>query len=193
MIAQLNGRILAIHPDHVILDVGNVGYLIHCSEKTLAALGELGETVLHTHYMIRQDEPTLFGFLSEEEKATFLLLLTVPRIGPRVALNILGTFELAALSAAIATEDTRALSIVSGVSMKLAQKIVVELRDRFPEAEITSLRDSVALDSEVVDALVALGYGVVEAQRSVQSIPRDAPGDVGERLRIALGRMGTTE
>ncbi len=191
MIAQLNGRILAIRPDHLVLDVGNVGYLVHCSERTLAALGETGETVLYTHYMIRQDEPTLYGFLSEEEKAIFLLLLTVPRIGPRVALNLLACFELAALSAAIASEDARSLTIAAGVSLKLAQKIVVELRDRFPAGEITSLRNSVALDAEVVDALVALGYGVVEAQRTVQSIPQDAPEDVGERLRIALGRMGS--
>ncbi|MCY4008207.1 MAG: Holliday junction branch migration protein RuvA [Chloroflexi bacterium] len=191
MIAQLNGRILAIRPDHLVLDVGNVGYLVHCSERTLAALGETGETVLYTHYMIRQDEPTLYGFLSEEEKAIFLLLLTVPRIGPRVALNLLACFELAALSAAIASEDALSLTIAAGVSLKLAQKIVVELRDRFPAGEITSLRNSVALDAEVVDALVALGYGVVEAQRTVQSIPQDAPEDVGERLRIALGRMGS--
>ncbi|MCY3936065.1 MAG: Holliday junction branch migration protein RuvA [Chloroflexi bacterium] len=191
MIAQLNGRILAIRPDHLVLDVGNVGYLVHCSERTLAALGETGETVLYTHYMIRQDAPTLYGFLSEEEKAIFLLLLTVPRIGPRVALNLLACFELAALSAAIASEDALSLTIAAGVSLKLAQKIVVELRDRFPAGEITSLRNSVALDAEVVDALVALGYGVVEAQRTVQSIPQDAPEDVGERLRIALGRMGS--
>lgn len=193
MIAQLTGRILTLQSDHLVLDVGNVGYLVHCSERTMVALRDVSEVTLHTHYVIRQDTPTLFGFMSEEEKAIFLLLLTVPRVGPKVALNILSTLDIDQLNTAIANEDSRALAIVSGVSTKLAQKIVVELRDQFPQAGITPQTGNLAIDSEVVDALVALGYGVVKAQRTVQSIPRDAPEDVGERLRIALGRMGMVE
>ena len=193
MIARLTGQILTLQADHLVLAVGNIGYLVHCSARTTTALREVSDVTLHTHYVIRQETPTLFGFLSEEEKAIFLLLLTVPRVGPRVALNILGTLDTDQLANAIASEDSRALAIVSGVSAKLAQKIVVELRDRFPKAGITPPSSALAIDSEVVDALVALGYGVVEAQRTVQSIPRDAPEDVGERLRIALGRMGTVE
>lgn len=193
MIARLTGRILTLQSDHLVLDVGNVGYLVLCSERTLAALHDVSEVTLHTHYVIRQDTPTLFGFMSEEEKVIFLLLLTVPRVGPKVALNILGTLDIDQLNTAIANEDSRALAIVSGVSTKLAQKIVVELRDQFPQAGITPQSGTLAIDSEVVDALVALGYGVVEAQRTVQSIPRDAPEDFGERLRIALGRMGMVE
>ena len=193
MIARLTGRILTLQSDHLVLDVGNVGYHVHCSERTVVALRDVSEVTLHTHYVIRQDSPTLFGFMSEEEKAIFLLLLTVPRVGPKVALNILGTLDIDQLGTAIANEDSRTLAIVSGVSTKLAQKIVVELRDQFPQAGITPQSGTLAIDSEVVDALVALGYGVVEAQRTVQSIPRDAPEDVGERLRIALGRMGMVE
>lgn len=193
MIALLTGRILALQSDQLVLDVGNVGYLVFCSERTVVALRDVSEVTLHTHYVIRQDTPTLFGFMSEEEKAIFLLLLTVPRVGPKVALNILGTLDIDQLNTAIANEDSRALAIVSGVSTKLAQKIVVELRDQFPQAGITPQTGNLAIDLEVVDALVALGYGVVEAQRTVQSIPQDAPEDVGERLRIALGRMGMVE
>ena len=193
MIARLTGRIVTLQSDQLVLDVGNLGYLVLCSERTMTELQDVSEVTLHTHYVIRQDTPTLFGFMTEEEKAIFLLLLTVPRVGPKVALSILGTLDIDQLSTAIANEDSRALAIVSGVSTKMAQKIVVELRDKFPQAGITPRSGTLALDSEVVDALVALGYGVVEAQRTVQSIPRDAPEDVGERLRIALGRMGMVE
>lgn len=193
MIASLRGRIQIRELDHVVLEVGDIGYQVHCSERTLTALRNIDKVKLYTHYVIRQETPTLFGFMTEQERDAFLLLLTVPRVGPKVALNILGTFEIGQLGSAIVNEDTRALAIASGVSMKLAQKIVVELRDQFPQAGISPQSGSLAVDSEVVDALVALGYGVVEAQRTVQSIPADAPDDVGERLRIALGRMGMTE
>lgn len=193
MIASLRGRIQTRELDHVVLEVGDIGYQVHCSETTLTTLRNIDKVKLYTHYVIRQETPTLFGFMTEQERDAFLLLLTVPRVGPKVALNILGMFEIGQLGSAIVNEDTRALAIASGVSMKLAQKIVVELRDQFPQAGISPQSGSLAVDSEVVDALVALGYGVVEAQRTVQSIPADAPDDVGERLRIALGRMGMTE
>ena len=193
MIASLRGRIQAREMDHVVLEVAGLGYQVQCSERTLAALRGADEAMLYTHYVIRQETPTLYGFMSERERAAFLLLLTVQRVGPKVALSILGTFDWDQLGTAIASEDTRALAVVSGVSVKLAQKIVVELRDQFPQTGITPRSGNLAVDAEVVDALVALGFGVVEAQRAVQTIPMDAPDDAGERLRIALGRMGRAE
>ena len=193
MIASLRGRIQAREMDHVVLEVGGLGYQVHCSERTLVALRGADEAMLYTHYAIRQEIPTLYGFMSERERAAFRLLLTVQRVGPKVALGILGTIDLEQLGAAIADEDTRALAVVSGVSVKLAQKIVVELRDQFPHTGVAPRSGNLAIDAEVVDALVSLGYGVVEAQRAVQAIPMEAPDDVGERLRIALGRMGPAE
>ncbi len=193
MIAILRGSIRARQEGSLLLEVQGVGYLVHTSDKTLATLRDAKETTLFTHYQIRQDIPTLYGFAEEAERAAFLLLLTVPRVGPKVALAILSALSREQLSAAIAAEDTLALSAVSGVSTKLAQKIMVELRDRFPRVEMNGQPRSLVVDAEVVDALVSLGYGVVEAQRAVQGIPADAPEDVSERLRIALGRMGSRE
>lgn len=192
MIASLRGRIIARDADSLVVEVGGLGLQVFCSARTLIDLRGETEAALFTEMIIRlrQDTLLLFGFLSEEERRAFQLLLTVPRVGPRLALAVLSALPLPQLREAIASEDTRALSVVSGVSRKLAEKIVVELREHFPAAGPERTAAALALDGEVVDALVGLGYGVIEAQRAVQEIPVDAPADIGERLRIALGRMG---
>jgi Holliday junction DNA helicase RuvA len=134
---------------------------------------------------------TLYGFESEEELTLFELLLTVNGVGPRVALSILSTLSPDALRLALANSEPAILARVPGVGKRTAEKIVLELKDKIkaPVSVVDALAQLNAVDAEVIDALVALGYSVVEAQRAVQSLPKEAT-TIEERLRLALSSFG---
>ncbi len=187
MIASLSGKILEVRNDAVVVDVAGVGFLVFIP-GTLTAQIHPGEGInLHTHLIVRQDLLALYGFETNEEREIFTLLLGVNGIGPRLALAIISALNPDTIRNAIIQENPDVFSRVSGVGKKTAQKILLQLHDRIPI--ITGLESLAAmsdLDSEVLAALTVLGYSVVEAQASLQSIPRDAPHETEERLRLAL-------
>ncbi len=143
---------------------------------------------LYTHLVVREDALTLYGFESQADRELFNLLLGVDGVGPKVALSVLSSMTLDAVQRAVFAEEADLLSRVPGVGKKTAQKIALHLKDKLKPAEaLAGVAAMADYDSEVLAALTALGYSVVEAQAAIQSIPKDAPKEVEERLRLALG------
>jgi len=177
---------LARGKDYLVIDVGGIGLKVFAPAPLLAQ-ARVGERLgVHTHLHVRENELALFGFSSEEELAMFELLLSVSGVGPRVALAALSAMSTDALRLAIVQEQPELLARVPGIGKRTAQKIVLELKEKLPAVEVPEeLAALTEVDAEVIDALTALGYSVVEAQRAVQSLPRDVT-DVEERLRLAL-------
>ena len=141
---------------------------------------------LHTHLVVREDSLTLYGFLSEEERDLYVLLLGADGVGPRIGLNILSTLSVDAIRRAVLAEQPDIFSRVSGVGRKTAQKILLHLQGKIKGEVSGELIRQMDADSEVLEALVGLGYSVVEAQAAIQSIPKETSQDVETRLRIAL-------
>lgn len=133
MIGRLTGFLAYRGPDHVMIDVGGVGYLVHCSDRTLAGLPPAGAVVsLHTDLLVREDLLQLFGFASLAEKEWYRLLTTVQGVGAKAALAILSTLGPEGVSRAIALGDMASVKAAPGVGPKIAQRIVNELRDKAP-------------------------------------------------------------
>ncbi len=187
MIAFLQGTVAEVGEDWLVLQVGGVGLQVYVP-RPLAAAAQVGERrFLHTHLVVREDSLTLYGFETAEARRYFTLLLGVNGIGPRLALAVLSTLSTDAIRRAVFQEQADLLSRVPGVGKKTAQRILLHLQDKLPAMEgLEAVAQVADADAEVLDALIALGYSVVEAQAAIQAIPRDAPQDVEARLRLAL-------
>src|SRR6058998_4340355 len=134
MIGKLKGLIDSYGEDYVILDVGGVGYQVHCSSRTLQALPSPGEAaVLSIETYVREDQIKLFGFRTDAEREWFRLLQTVQGVGAKVALSVLGTLKPADLASAIAMRDKSMVARSPGVGPKVAERIVTELKDKAPK------------------------------------------------------------
>jgi Holliday junction DNA helicase RuvA len=188
MIASISGTLQSRRNDSIVVQVGGVGLEVFVPSGVFGTLGDIGQPVaLFTYLAVREDSLRLFGFPTEEERSLFDLLLTVQGVGPRLALAVLSTFPPEMLANAIQRDDAAIISRVPGVGKKTAQKIVLELKGKLlPETLPPGLASVSRLDTEVIAALTALGYSIVEAQAALQSIPRDAPDDIEERVRLAL-------
>ena len=177
--------------DALVVDTGGasggIGFKIAVPEPTAARFQDGAAVFLHTYLQVREDSLSLFGFETEEELGIFELLLTVSGVGPKVALATLSTLSPDALRLALANNEPALIARVPGVGKRTAEKIVVELKDKIkaPTSGIEALANINAADAEVIDALIALGYSVVESQRAVQALPKDVT-QVEERLRLAL-------
>ena len=187
MIATLRGEISQIEETALILEVGGVGMRVFVPSPLRTRL-KAGEVVLlFTHLVVREDALTLYGFESQADRELFNTLLGVDGVGPKVALSVLSTMTLDAIQRAIFADEADVLSRVPGVGKKTAQKMALHLKDKLKPTDALSRVASMSdTDGEVLAALTALGYSVIEAQTAIQSIPKDAPDDVEERLRIAL-------
>ncbi len=188
MIATLRGEISQIEDTSLIVEVGGVGLRVFVPAP-LRAQAKAGEMIfLFTHLVVREDALILYGFESQGDRELFNILLGVDGVGPKVALSVLSTMTLDAIQRAVFAEEPDVLSRVPGVGKKTAQKMALHLKDKLkPGDGLSKLAAMSDADSEVLAALTALGYSVVEAQAAIQSIPKDSPDDTGERLRLALG------
>ncbi len=187
MISSIRGTVIHRDGNSVIVEVGGVGFAVHVPAPLREELRP-GETAfLHTYLVVRQDALALYGFENLEGREFFILLLGVDGIGPRLAISVLSTLSPDAIRRAVFHEQAEVFSRVPGVGKKTAQKILLHLQDRLPGVSgmepLAAISD---VDGEVLAALTTLGYSVVEAQAALQTIPRDAPQDVEERLRLAL-------
>jgi Holliday junction DNA helicase RuvA len=197
MIGKLTGTVDFLGPDHVILDVGGVGYLVHCGAPTLAKLHPGASAVLLIDTRITDETIRLFGFSDMEEREWFRLLQTVQNVGARVALNVLSALSSGELARAIALGDKAAVGRAQGVGPKLATRIVTELKDKAPSLMLRGhAEESVAAAAvaprgaaaDAVAALVKLGYSAAEAAEAVARAARhlgDVPADalIRESLR----------
>jgi Holliday junction DNA helicase RuvA len=188
MIATLRGEISQIEDTSLVVEVGGVGLRVFVPAP-LRGRVKAGEAVfLFTHLVVREDALILYGFESQGDRELFNILLGVDGVGPKVALSVLSTMTLDAIQRAVFAEEPDVLSRVPGVGKKTAQKMALHLKDKLkPGDGLSKLAVISDTDSEVLAALTALGYSVVEAQAAIQSIPKDSPDDTGERLRLALG------
>lgn len=190
MIASVEGRVAAVMRDSVVVDVGGVGLRVLCTQPTIAAARGGEPIFLHTHLVVREDDLSLIGFATTDELTLFEYLIAVSGVGPKMALALLSGMAPDALRLAIGQDQPDVLARIPGIGKKTAQKIVLELKDKIGVVEVAEgLAALTEADAAVIDALTALGYSIVEAQRAVQSLPRDIT-DVEERLRRALVSFG---
>ena len=188
MIASLTGHVAEKDDNSIVIEIGGIGLQVRVPVGIRDEV-QVGQTVsLHTFLVVRETELTLYGFPTKEEREFFILLLGVSGVGPRLALAALSTLTPDAIRRAVFNEQAAVFSQVPGVGKTTAGKILLHLKNKIKDVEgleLVAVLDDVG--TEVLAALTALGYSVVEAQAALQSIPRDAPKDVEERLRIALG------
>ena len=189
MIAGLHGVLEARTPDSLIVEVAGVSYRVFAPAGVLAA-GAVGDRVkLFTHLHVREDALTLYGFSSPQERALFGQLLTVTGVGPKVALALLSAYTADTLRQAIASGDLDLLSRVPGIGRKIAGRLVVDLKGKLEPGRLAGPAIS-PVESDLVDALMQLGYTAAEAQAAVQALPADRSQPIEERLRLALQYFG---
>ncbi len=187
MIATLRGEITQVDDAAAVIESGGIGFRIQVPAPLRLRL-KVGESILlYTHLVVRQDAWNLYGFDSQADRDLFIMLLGADGVGPRTALAVISGTTMETLQRSVFGDSPDLLGQVPGVGKKTAQKIALYLHDRLKPSH--ALQDLVSLsdaDGEVLAALTALGYSVIEAQTAIQSIPKDAPKDVEERLRLAL-------
>ncbi|NPA30652.1 MAG: Holliday junction branch migration protein RuvA [Chloroflexi bacterium] len=186
MIGWLQGRVLAQEAERLLVQVGSLGLWVQVPQPLAQQTRPGDEVALHTHLVVRADALALYGFAEAAERDLFVALLGVNGVGARLALALLSFLSPEAIRRAVAQEQPAVLQRVPGVGKKTAQRIVLALHDRLAAEVLPGQAALSDLDAEVLDALVALGYSVVEAQTAIQHIPRDAPADLETRLRLAL-------
>lgn len=187
MIASLSGVVRHINNDSLVVEVGGVGLKIFAPTPLLDRLHSGEAVYLHTHLVVRQDALSLYGFETVESRHFFELLLSVDGIGPKSALAVLSVMTPETIRRAVFQEQADLFTRVPGIGKRTAQKILLYLQDKVKgEGLLETMAVASDVDSEVLAALTALGYSVVEAQAAIQSIPRDAPQEVEDRLRLAL-------
>ena len=192
MIAQLRGRLVRKGPQEVVVDVGGVGYRVAIPLSTFYRLGDAGSEVsLLTHTHVREDVLALFGFLTPAEQALFERLIAVSGVGPKLAIAILSGIEAPDLVAALRTSDVARLTRIPGVGKKTAERLVLELKDKVKGleasvAETPAEAPGSGARSDLVSALVHLGYSRPEAERAVEHALRDGEGRFEDLLRRSL-------
>jgi len=187
MITTVRGQITQIEDKAIILEVGGVGLRVFVPLPLITHV-KVGENfLLQTYLAVREDALNLYGFETIADRNLFTVLLSVDGVGPKAALSVLSTLDNETIHAAVFNEQDEILNRVPGVGKKTALKIILYLKDRLkPSSNLDRIAAFSDTDSEVLAALTALGYSVVEAQRAIQSVPKDTPDIVEERLRIAL-------
>ncbi|GAB4288397.1 MAG: Holliday junction branch migration protein RuvA [Coriobacteriia bacterium] len=191
MIAFVTGRVVGKSAGRCVVDVGGVGLSIAMSTSSIAALPAEGDEVtIHTHFHVREDELSLFGFESLEEKALFEQLITVSGVGPRVALAALSAYRPETLVRAVAEEDVSLVSSVPGIGKKTAQRIILELKDRLGGPELGEAAERIGADTmtEAREALAAMGFTPAEIAAALKDAGDAA--DANELLKHALKRLG---
>jgi Holliday junction DNA helicase RuvA len=187
MIATLRGEVSQVEDNAIVVEVGGVGLRVFVPAPLRTRLKAGDGLMLYTHLVVREDAWSLYGFESQADRELFNILLGVDGVGPKVALSVLSSMTLDAIQRAVFAEEADLLSRVPGVGKKTAQKMALHLKDKLKPGDALSRVAAMSdTDSEVLAALTALGYSVVEAQAAIQSLAKDAPDDSGERLRLAL-------
>ena len=198
MISFLEGRLAARSPTHFIIDVGGVGFHVHIPLSSYDASREIGATLkVLTHLHVREDAMALYGFATEAERDLFKMLISVSGIGPPMAQNILSGVSIVDFCRLVAVEDAKGLTRIKGIGQKLAQRLVLELKERIglisPEEGIAEAIEGAALDlqEEATMALIGLGANPLQARKAVGQVIR-ADGDglpVEQVIRRALKRI----
>ena len=201
MISYIRGELVAVEKEKVIIDVGGVGYGIFMPESAMGLLPQMGNEVkLYTYLNVREEAMQLFGFLTRDDLEIFKLLIGVSGIGPKGGLSILSKLTADDLRFAIMSGDSKAISAAPGIGKKTAEKVIIELKDKLDIEQILNPSDSEtksaikmdgsanAVQSEAVQALVALGYGSTESLKAVNKVNSENM-TVEEVLKQALKNL----
>ncbi len=192
MIASLHGRLESLGSDGAVIDVGGIGFQVYMPTSTLSTLGSIGEEVkLHTHLHLREDNATLYGFASADELGLFQTLIGVSGLGPKLALAMLSALSVEQLAMAIATGSTDMLTMVPGIGKKMANRLILELKEKIGAAWIAAPAAQLAQENtDVLAALTSLGYSVSEATRAVATLPPSSELSLEEKVKLALQYFG---
>jgi Holliday junction DNA helicase RuvA len=192
MIASLQGVLESLGGDYAIINVGGVGFCVYMPTSVLSTLAKVGEEVrVYTHLHVTDDDISLYGFGSADELTLFETLISVSGLGPRLALAMLSSLTVEQMTMAIATGSTDLLTTVPGIGRKMADRLVLELKDKIGAGLIATPATQVAQENtDVLAALTSLGYSVAEASRAVATLPTDSDLSVEERVKLALQYLG---
>lgn len=200
MIYSVSGELIHVEPSLAVVECGGVGYACRTTNATLSALGPVGSDVrLYTHLNVREDCVELFGFATLQERSCFITLTSVSGVGPKAGLSILSDITPERFALCIATGDFKAFTRTKGIGPKLAQRIVLELKDKITNDDLTAGFSSAAQDyispengsaaGEAIAALVVLGYSQSDAAQYVAKL--DPSLSVEEMIKLSLRQMGT--
>jgi holliday junction DNA helicase RuvA len=187
MIGRLTGQLAEKTPPHLLIDVHGVGYQVDVPMSTFYSLPTLGETVsLLIHFVVREDAQILYGFLTAAERHAFIQLIKISGVGPRTALGILSGLTVSELTQAIASQESARLVKVPGIGKKTAERLLLELKGKLGDALNSATFTSAinASQSDILQALIALGYNEREAQLALKALPADST--VSDGIKLAL-------
>jgi len=192
MIASLQGTLESLGTDWAIINVNGVGFQVYMPTSALSTLGAVGEEVtVHTHLHVKDDGLTLYGFDSADELVLFEMLIGVSGLGPKLALAMLSAMSVDQISMALATASTDLLTTIPGIGKKMADRLVLELREKIGAGLIaTPAVQLVQENSDVLSALISLGYSLTEASRAVTTLPTASELTLEEKIKLALQYFG---
>jgi Holliday junction DNA helicase RuvA len=189
MIAGLQGKLQAIASNWAVVNVGGISFQVYMPTSTLSTLGAVGEEVeLYTHFQLREDGATLYGFATAEELALFQTVTAVSGVGPKLALAMLSAMSAEKLAMAIGSGSTELLAEVPGVGKKVASRLVLELKGKV--AGGLAPAELAEENADVLTALTSLGYSVREASRAIAALPQDDKLSLEEKVKLALQYFG---
>lgn len=187
MIATITGEISHVFEDQAIIDVSGVGFQINLTKETCQACHPGQKKAFYTYLVVREDNLSLYGFETMEERNLFIHLISVAGVGPRIGLATLSTLSPESIRRAVTGDQPEIFSRVPGIGNKTAQKMILELKGKIQPLEPLEAASKMDdTDTEVMEALTTLGYSIVEAQAALQSIGKNAGDDSETRLRKAL-------
>ncbi len=186
MIGKISGKLIERHPPQVLVDVHGVGYEIDVPMSTFYQLPAHGsEVTLYTHLIVREDAHQLYGFASEQERHVFRQLLKISGVGARTALSVLSGMSVSELCVAVSAQDSGRLIKVPGIGRKTAERLLLELKDKLDVMVVSTAATAASgASSDILNALLALGYNDKEAQWAIRQLPAGIA--VTEGIRQAL-------
>lgn len=186
MITHLKGNILEISPTDVVIDINSIGYFLHISLNTFSKIQNKKEVFLYTHFSVKEDAQTLYGFADKNERAVFRLLISVSGIGPGSARSMLSSMTAEEIAHAIGSENVKAIQAAKGIGAKTAQRVIIDLKDKI--SKIFELETSMTTSSnntnknEALTALEVLGFNKKQLEKVVDKILSENPDLSVERI-----------
>jgi Holliday junction DNA helicase RuvA len=192
MIASIQGLVQHIDENSIVVETGGIGLRLEVPSSVINAAPAIGRTILlYTRLIVREDALNLYGFSSPEQRDLFNTLIKISGVGPQLGLAILSHISPDVLHSAVANKQPEALTLVPGIGLKTAEKIIFFLKDRL-ELTLEELKPTSERDQEVSAVLSSLGYSMVEIQAALKAIPTDAPDVIEDRVRLALQYFSRT-
>ena len=192
MIASLEGIVDAVSKDSMIVNVNGIGFKVSVTTSVLSELGVIGREVkLYTHFHVREDDMSLFGFSSVDEMKLFETLISVSGLGPKTGMAMLSAMSADQVAMAIASGSVEILTTIPGIGKKTADRLILELKDKVGGVMISSPAGKAAQENaDVVSALVSLGYSVQETTRAVNALPSGKKLTLENKVKLALQYLG---